>query len=170
MADKIVKYDGPSSPPQSSFVQTMRQRLYQAYEGFFGPLLPLDQQAPQGTEKRVFDFSAGTNLSYIPRSDEPISFAQLRALADSYYLLRMVIETRKDQISKVKWRFGLKAKPGESQQLSRKKSENDSRVQKISRFFEYPDGRHDWQKWLSMIVEDMLVIDAPTLLIRRNRG
>ena len=48
---------------------------------------------------RQFDYPFGVNLSYTPRADANISFAELRALADALPLLRLVIETRKDQIA-----------------------------------------------------------------------
>ncbi len=44
------------------------------------------------------------------RSFEAISFADLRALADAYDLLRLVIETRKDQIERMNW--AIRAKSG----------------------------------------------------------
>jgi hypothetical protein len=34
-----------------------------------------------------------------PRQYEPVGFSELRALADGHDLLRIIIETRKDQIS-----------------------------------------------------------------------
>ena len=33
---------------------------------------------------RLWDFPAGINTVYEPRTEEPISFAELRALADSH--------------------------------------------------------------------------------------
>src|SRR5262245_8243381 len=100
--------------PRMGLVKSFTQRLYQAYEGFFGPLLPLPEQSPASTDLRSVDFAAGVNLTYIPRGSEDITFRQLRALADSYYLLRIVIETRKDQVRKLTWRLGLKLQTGEA--------------------------------------------------------
>ena len=36
---------------------------------------------------------------------EPVGFAELRAFADAYDLLRLVIETRKDQMERQRWRI-----------------------------------------------------------------
>src|SRR6185437_2890319 len=63
---------------------------------WFGPQNPMAPIAPKEVAGRVFDFPSGYNLNVKPRAYEPITFGQLRAFADSYDLLRLVIETRKD--------------------------------------------------------------------------
>lgn len=160
--------------PQDGLVKGMVrsavQNLYQRYEGWFGPLLPLPRQAPASVGIRTVDYQAGVNLDYIPRGSSDITFQQLRNMADAYYLVRSVIETRKDQIKKVQWRFGLKVTPGDAPGSIRKKSQNDPRVQKIETFFKFPDGFHDWETWLGMWIEDVLVTDAPAFRIDKNRG
>src|SRR5579871_667930 len=70
-----------------------------APDGWFGPQQPLPPQAPAEVKGRQFDYPFGANLNYTPRSDAGVSFADLRALADSLPLLRSVIETRKDQVA-----------------------------------------------------------------------
>ena len=70
-----------------------------APESWFGPQKPLEPQAPPEVKGRQWDYPFGANLSYTPRSDAGISFAELRALADTLPLLRLLIETRKDQIA-----------------------------------------------------------------------
>ncbi|MGN8097172.1 hypothetical protein [Methylobacterium sp. 22177] len=52
--------------------------------------------APAEVAGRRFDYPPGYNLNTTARAYEPVSFAQLRRLADGYDLLRLVIETRKD--------------------------------------------------------------------------
>ncbi len=64
---------------------------------WFGPLDPITPLAPPEVAGRQWDYPAGYNLSTLPRPYEPITFATLRGLADGYDLLRLVIETRKDQ-------------------------------------------------------------------------
>jgi hypothetical protein len=66
---------------------------------WFGPLQPLAPMAPPEVKGRQFDYPFGANLNYIPRSEDGISFGELRGLADALPLLRAVIETRKDQIA-----------------------------------------------------------------------
>ena len=70
---------------------------------WFGPMQPMAPVAPPDIAGRSFDFPVGANLRIQPRPDETISFADLRGLADGYDLLRLVIETRKDQIAKLDW-------------------------------------------------------------------
>ena len=66
---------------------------------WFGPLQPLAPMAPPEVKGRQWDYPFGANLNYIPRSDDGMSFGELRGLADALPLLRSVIETRKDQIA-----------------------------------------------------------------------
>src|SRR5258708_5678422 len=75
--------------------------------GWFPPGEPLRPVAPDPSEVkgRRFDYPYGINLSYGPRTDEvggELSFPQLRRLADPAMggldLLRLAIETRKDQM------------------------------------------------------------------------
>ena len=64
------------------------------------PLAPVAQQA----EGRRFDYEPFYNVGHSkPREREAIGFTQLRALADNYDVLRLVIETRKDQMECLKW-------------------------------------------------------------------
>lgn len=151
-------------------VARLGQAARAAYDAFFGPGQPLPQQAPAGSPPRQFDYQPFTNLSYTPRATETVSFDQLRALADSYWLVRTLIETRKDQMTKIPWHFRLKPKVGEGSFESQKRSESDPRVRRLTEFFERPDGTNSWQTWLRMVLEDMLVIDAPAILPWRTRG
>ena len=79
---------------------------------WFGPLNPLAPIAPPDVAGRRFDFPPGYNLVTQPRAYEPIGFAELRAFADAYDLLRLVIETRKDQMERQRWRIRARAGGG----------------------------------------------------------
>jgi hypothetical protein len=72
---------------------------------FFPPGRPLDPVAP-GAAGRRFDSPTSYNTIYTPRSFEPINFETLRAIADpaigGYDLIRLAVETRKDQIGNLK--------------------------------------------------------------------
>jgi Phage portal protein len=129
---------------------------------WFGPLQPLAPMAPPEVKGRQWDYPFGANLNYIPRSDDAISFGELRALADALPLLRAVIETRKDQIAAQSFAI-------------RPRDRNDSpassqAIDQVTRFFARPDRRHSFADWLRMLLEDMLVIDAATIYPRFNRG
>ncbi len=131
---------------------------------WFGPMEPLKPFVPEqmqpSVEGRQFDFPVGFNRQTQPRSNDAISFPQLRALGDSCDVLRIVIETRKDQMEKLSWEVKPKddAKP------------KDSRCEELENFFQCPDKENDWNTWLRMILEDLFVIDAPTMYVRKTNG
>ena len=66
-----------------------------------GPQLPLNPVAPANVKGRAWDTQLGYNISYQPRSYEPIGFRELRAIADNCDLLRLAIETRKEHRSRM---------------------------------------------------------------------
>lgn len=121
------------------------------------PLAPIAAPNPVG---RQFDYPVAVNIQQKPRAYEALSFADLRALADSYDILRLAIETRKDQMVKLQW----SVKPKDSKQKM------DQRCLELEKFFLLPDQEHDWDTWLRMLVEDQLVIDAATLYARKTYG
>jgi hypothetical protein len=97
---------GTATPIAPGLIARARDGLRYIISGvtpatWFGPFQPLAPQAPPEVAGRQFDYPVGYNLDIRPRADEPISFPQLRALADSCDLLRTVIETRKDQIERL---------------------------------------------------------------------
>ena len=135
----------------------------QAPAAWFGPQQPLAPQAPPDVAGRQFDYPFGFNLAVSPRNQERTGFAELRGLADSYDLLRAVIETRKDQMERLTWRIRPRA-------FAQTGSASDPRLSTLTQFFHAPDRRHGWASWLRMLLEDLLVIDAPAVYKRRTRG
>lgn len=132
-------------------------------QAWFGPGKPLKPTAPPETAGRAYDYPSAINLSSRPRQYEGLSFEQLRQLADSYDLLRLAIETRKDQMAKLSWSIlPRKAHGG----VARPKA--TPRCKEIEDFFRRPDRIHDWTTWLRMLLEDVFVIDAPALYVRRR--
>src|SRR5882762_11258403 len=75
--------------------------VFQPSRGIFSPGYPL--APPEPAPLRIRDFPVGVNTITTPRAYEPISFAELRALADAHDITRLAIETRKDQIEKLDW-------------------------------------------------------------------
>ncbi len=162
---------GTATPLAPHFVQRAVEGLRYIISGvtpatWFGPLQPLPPQAPPEVGGRQFDYPVGYNLAIAPRSDEPISFAQLRALADGYDLLRTVIETRKDQLERLRWRI-RRSDLGDGKPRNR---DDDPRIAAIEAFLRMPDRVNFWSTWLRQLLEDLFVADAPTLYLRRNRG
>ncbi|UHC17296.1 phage portal protein [Methylobacterium currus] len=88
---------------------------------------------------------------------EPTSFEMLRRLADGFDMLRLMIETRKDQVARMDWTI-----------RPREKRAADSRTQALIAWWKKPDGMNSWADWLRMVLEDVLVIDALSLSKRRD--
>lgn len=130
--------------------------------GWNPPGEPMEVQAPEGTKPRAFDFRPFLNKSTIPRSEESggVTFQQLRDLADNCNLLRLVIETRKDQLSKVRWTWRVKVQPDEDPVSYRNRNRADKRVERLNKLFRFPDGENNWRAWSRKVLEDALVIDA----------
>lgn len=118
--------------------------------------------APPAVAGRAWDFPAGYNLQTKPRAKEQITFQDLRDLADGYDVLRLAVETRKDEIARLLWR--IKARDEKAGGYE------DPRVATVTRFLTKPDGFHNWNDWIRIVLEDLFVIDAPTLYMRRTRA
>lgn len=138
----------------------LRNLLSDAYE-WFGPGQPLPPQE-QKVEGRQFDYQHSYNLRQSVRVGEGITFPMLRNFADSYDLLRLIIETRKDQMCKLRWKFKAKEKDNEEAA--------QGKIDELTKVFLFPDQEHNWTDWLRMLLEDMLVLDAATIYPRMNRG
>ena len=158
--------------------------------GWLGPGQQF-RSVPADVEPRAFPYQPGWNINAAPRSTESISFEQLRALANSEDITRMAIETRKDQIEKVPFVARLKPKRGEAKSDTKRRAESDDRLLEVNEFLEnpgrvlyypmVPGGENGglvpgqpqlkqvpWNAWLRALIEDLLVIDAPAVMVRRN--
>jgi hypothetical protein len=133
---------------------------------WLGPQNPIRPVAPPEVRGRLYDFPVGYNLSITPRQYEPIGFPELRALSESSDIVRLVIETRKDQMAKLPWSIG----PVTEEDGTSATSDKDPAIKEIAQFFKRPDGTHKWSTWLRMLLEDLFVVDAPTLYCDRTRG
>lgn len=117
--------------------------------------------AQEQDAKRVFDYPIGVNLNYTPRATEGISFDDLRKLADAYDIVRLAIERRKDQLAALDFLI-----------QTRDDGKQNRKAKNIFNFLRYPDkdNLQDWSTWLRMIVEEMLVIDAPAIWPLMSKG
>lgn len=158
---------GTAKPIDPGLIERVSQKLHATFNVWFGPLDPMAPVAPASTPPRRFDYPSGVNLVTQPRNFEPVTFQQMRSLADSLDLVRIAIETRKDQVSKMPWSFRAKmpaqTSPARGTQSTESTSSTTSRIEELTAFFQSPDREHDFNEWLRMIVEDLLVIDAVTL-------
>jgi hypothetical protein len=167
----------PATLAQPGFVSRVAAGVRYAIRGvapdnWFGPLQPLEPVAPALDAPRRFDYVTGLNIQYRPRGEEGVSFDQMRALADSYDVLRLVIETRKDQVERLRWNIRPKIVPDPriARPQTKQTAAADPRVAALETFFRKPDGVNRWGPWLRMLLEDLFVIDAPTLYKARNLG
>lgn len=135
--------------------------------GWFGPGQPMNPSAPaELVAGRRNDFPANWNMSMRPRAYEPIGFAELRAMADGYDLLRLAIETRKDQIARL--RFNIV--PIDEAVRKKMTPEMRERAKRIEDLLRRPDRDKFWSTWIRDLLEDLLVIDAPSIHMRRTVG
>lgn len=135
------------------------KRLIPEGQTFFGPGQTIAPAAQEETHGRQWDFPTNINTQYRPRGGEAVDFPTLRALADNYDLVRLAIETRKDQMGKLRWGVTRKST-----------GQQDDTAKKIEEFLQEPDGEHDFLDWSRMLYEELLVIDAATVYIRPNLG
>lgn len=135
--------------------------------GWYSPGQPVKPIAPKGIEPRGFQFWGGQNLSYTPRPDAEYTAAQLKTLG-TYPMARFIIENTKDLVAGVPWSIRLKAQPGEKRKDREKREQKDSNIARLSKFLERPDGENDWTTWARSLLEDMLVIDAASVLVRKT--
>ena len=159
------------TPPTPRLMTRVYSGLRYAMTGappadWFGPAAPMTPEAPPSVAGRQFDYPVAVNLSMQPRAEEYVGFAELRGLAERWDLLRLVIETRKDQIESLDWVIQPRKLSAEGATAARS---DDPRIHWLSDFLRFPDREHGWGGWLRMLLEDLFVIDAPTLHIRRDR-
>lgn len=131
-------------------------------DAWFGPLSPLEPVVTNDASVigRQWDYPTGFNMRTQPRGEEAVSFELLRQFSDQYDLLRLVLETRKDEVSRLPWKI---------------KSRGETRAQDaddvtLTAFFELPDREHSWDEWIRILLEDMFVIDAATIYPRMTKG
>ena len=171
--------NGITIRPLGALVQAFRQYGQQLFQppkdtienidpnAWFSPLQPIAPIAPEGVEPRGFQYWAGQNLLWTPRADAEYSASDLKELS-RYPLARIAIENVKDSLCKASWQIQIRPEQGESRKAATKRGLGDKDLLALNRFFEKPDREHSWPEWLRPLLEDMLVIDAATILIRRT--
>jgi len=135
-----------------------------APQDWFGPLNPLPPIAPESVKGRQYDYPVGYNLSYVPRSEEPVGFAKLKALAKNCDMLRIVMDGQKDKLEAFEWTIKPREKVGKT------RGAVDQSILDIQARLEYPDGEHDWAQWLRALLEQLFVLDAVSIYRRKTIG
>jgi len=131
------------------------------------PLDPVAPIGPQGSQPLGWNFWQGQNLTYTPRPDAEYTAHELRELA-MFPLARILIEQVKDDIASIRWRIQLKQQKGEPNAARQQREADDPNIAKLNDFFEYPDGENAWDTWIRPYIDDMLTIDAASILMRRT--
>jgi hypothetical protein len=166
-------------PLATAWVRGLQQQLYQApgttIEGVKPSNWPSAGQpvAPFGRptdEPLAILLQQAMNLMFTPRSDAQYTAKQLKGLA-AYPLARICIDNTKDIIGDIKWNIQQKPNPGETKAARAKRALGDTNLVTLSNFFEYPDksNRYNWAEWTRQLIDELLTIDAPTMLVRKNR-
>jgi len=127
---------------------------------WFSPFQPITPFGPPNIQfPREWDYPTGDNLNFTtPRM---VLMQKLRLMSRSWGVLRAIIQTRKDQMLRLPWEFQVRDKPRKV----------NNHVQEMRDFFRRPDGKRTFVQWSRMILEDLFVIDAPTLYVgHRNMG
>src|SRR5258707_9838566 len=129
--------------------------VFQPSQGIFSPGYPL--APPEPAPLRVRDFPVGVNTITTPRAYEPISFAELRALADAHDITRLAIETRKDQLEKLDW--AIKPKDAKPRDAKRPAADARDRADRLAQFCRRPHCERPVATLLRELLEDGLVLD-----------
>ena len=141
--------------------------------GWFSPGEPLRPVAPDYVAGRAWDFPVGYNLAITPRAWEGNGFEDLRVMADAWDVIRLLIETRKDQLSRMSWSV-RKRDPAVGRRIAGRSAPtqaSDPTAQSIQAFLEYPNKVDDWASWLRQCMEQVLVYDALSIYpVRTTKG
>lgn len=148
------KYDTlrPDQPPPWIDDVDMASVWYSPMEPVwpFGP--------PYYNVPREWNFPVGYNLNYVPQRLDLMGM--LRGMRQSWGVLATVIETRKDQLMRLPWTIQVRNKP----RASSKAAEH------VRQFFRRPDGKLSYSQWSRKLLDDLFVLDAPTLYMDRDLG
>lgn len=150
----------PSGGEKTPIDVMARQALFDDANALFSPGLPPIPEKQRQT--RRLDFPSAINQLWTPRPYEPFTFHQLRAFSN-VELVRLCIETRKDQVERLDWQVRTK--------ITRKpRTDSDERIGRAEKMLRKPDGRTHFAPWLRALLEDLLSIDAACVERKRNRG
>ena len=148
------KYDSarPVQPPPWIDDVNMASIWYSPMEPIwpFGP--------PYYNVPREWNFPVGYNINYVPQRLELMGM--LRGMRQSWGVLATIIETRKDQLLTVPWTIQVRNKPRAT----------SKGVDEIRSFFRRPDGKLSYSQWSRKLLDDLFVVDAPTLYMDRDLG
>ena len=128
----------------------------------FGPGEPLRPAAPEEPIRRE-DYMVGRNVLFTPRAAEPraVTYAQMRNLADSYGILRTIIEKRKDELKGLEWDIAP-ANGHEKEDLKKP-------IQDMKEFWQFPDKENSFDQWIGILAEDTFVTDTLCFFVNKSK-
>ncbi len=173
--NEFSKLDTPRGSGARSMTTLSPSSVHVNFDGsgasWQGPLTPVIPVAPPETAGRAFDYQPGYNLVARPRANEPITFPMLRAMAEGLDVLRLVIETRKNQMARQRWTVRIKHEGNSRRPSAAALSPSvRSTIRDVTEFLKAPSFGVPWSQWLRMILEDHYVIDAPAMYCLRSRS
>ena len=161
-------YNFVKPPPVPGFLKRAAQAARYTIRGvrpsdWMSPLQPLQPYIPEQNAWQ-WDRPVGYNIFYTPRGTERYTFEELRAVARHSELVRLAIETRLDQMSAINWQIKPKLEASEGT------DDSDPQIKEITEFFQKPDKIRDWDQWMRLVLEELFVTDAVSIVRRKNRG
>ena len=118
---------------------------------FYSPFQPIVPFGYPGTPPREWDYETGINLRF--SDPHMLLYRKLRLMRRGWGTLSTIIETRKDQLLSMPWQIQLKNKP----------SGTSPAIERVRDFFRSPDGKNTFNQWARKLLDDLFVIDCPTL-------
>lgn len=174
-------------PQTTADAVILARQADQFTSGAFGPSLPA-QPTPMDMPRagmilpRRSQYPVGYNLPSPPGSYKLIDFGTLRSLAKIYDIGRRCIELRKGEVSNMDWEVSFRdpdrAKAQKTQARARARaaangrtiatqelSEDDVAILELTAFWDDPDPIRQlgFDGWRALLVENVLVIDAPAI-------
>ena len=159
-----VRLDPKSILSPAALSRTIRRSVRNAVRQEIASLRGKDWLSPQqpvgtfrpedqASDWRSWDYPPGYNVVTTPRKYEPYNYTQLRWLARNLDLLREVIERRKNEVAMLPWDIVVR----------RGMSAEEDEILAVKEMLRYPDGETAFTGWQNALLEDMLVIDGPTV-------
>lgn len=103
-----------------------------------------------------FQLPWGGNLTYTPRSGYGTPFSLLRNLATTSPAIAMCIQCRKDQMAALDWDFAPRDKKAAP-------AATEAQLARARQLFAKPDGIRSFKRWLQLLVDEVLTIDAVSI-------
>src|SRR5262245_31415525 len=152
------------TPQARAMVESSGPEAWTQTTGLFGPGRPVLPVYPED-QPRLFQYPPGINLVQIPRAGFGLApFWMLRNLAACCKEIRLNIELIKREIRALEWEIVP------AQERDPKATTYAADIEAVTRLFSSPDGLHDFDQWLNILLEEVLVIDAMTIWPELNQA